>query len=84
MEEARFSVVFDAVADRLFRHWRLMIVAAWLLYLAVIITGRWTQIQAFALPDTDDNLTLFSIASTRPTAGATFIGRASSICRLRG
>jgi hypothetical protein len=48
-------------AEPFFRHWRLMLVAAWLVYVAFIIINRWNLIQAFALPDTDDNLRLAQV-----------------------
>jgi hypothetical protein len=61
MNEERFSAWFDATADRLFRHWRLVLVAVWLLYVVFIIASRWTNIQAFALSDTDDNLRMAQV-----------------------
>jgi hypothetical protein len=48
-------------AEPFFRHWKLMLVAAWLLYAAFIIVSRWDLILAFALPDTDDNLRLAQV-----------------------
>ena len=61
MSEDRFSAGFDRVADFLFRHWRLVLVISWLLYAAFIISARWMQVQAFALPDTDDNLRMAQV-----------------------
>ncbi|HEY0628131.1 MAG TPA: AcrB/AcrD/AcrF family protein [Sphingomicrobium sp.] len=61
MGEDRFSALFDRVADRLFRHWRLVLVGFWLLYALFIIANRWANIQAFALPDTDDNLRMAQV-----------------------
>jgi hypothetical protein len=49
------------VAEPFFRHWRWALVAIWLLYIGFIIVNRWTLIQAFALPDTDDNLRLAQV-----------------------
>lgn len=61
MDAERFAALFDAAAERLYRHWRLVIILAWLAYVAFIILGRWAQIQAFALADTDDNLRLAQV-----------------------
>ena len=61
MNEERFSAWFDATADRLFRHWRLVLVAIWLLYVVFIIASRWANIQAFSLSDTDDNLRMAQV-----------------------
>ena len=48
-------------AEPFFRHWPWVLVAAWLLYVAFIIADRWNLVQAFALPDTDDNLRLAQV-----------------------
>jgi hypothetical protein len=61
MAEDRFAALQAKVAEPFFRHWRWMLVAAWLLYILFIITNRWGLIQAFALPDTDDNLRLAQV-----------------------
>ena len=49
------------VAEPFFRHWRWVIVIAWLAYVLFIIAGRWQLVQAFALPDTDDNLRMAQV-----------------------
>lgn len=61
MNEDWFAARFDAVADRLNRHWPLILIGAWLLYVIFMIAGRWAFIQAFALPDTDDNLRMAQV-----------------------
>lgn len=61
MKEDRFLALQSRVAELFFRHWRWMLVAAWLLYILFIITNRWGLIQAFALSDTDDNLRLAQV-----------------------
>ena len=61
MDEDWFAARFNSVADRLSRHWRLILVGAWLLYIVFIIIGRWAGIQAFALGDTDDNLRMAQV-----------------------
>jgi hypothetical protein len=49
------------MSEIFFRRWRSMLVVAWLLYILFIIINRWQLIQAFALPDTDDNLRLAQV-----------------------
>jgi hypothetical protein len=61
MDEERLRAIQERVAGPLFRHWQWVIVGAWLLYIAFIVSNRWTLIQAFALPDTDDNLRLAQV-----------------------
>ncbi|MCF2514793.1 AcrB/AcrD/AcrF family protein [Sphingomonas sp. G124] len=61
MTEDRFAKLQAKVADPFFRHWRLMLVLAWLTYVVVVIAGRSGSIHAFALPDTDDNLRLAQV-----------------------
>jgi hypothetical protein len=61
MTEDRFVALQSRVAEPFFRHWRWMLVAAWLLYVLFIISNRWGPIQAFALGDTDDNLRLAQV-----------------------
>lgn len=43
------------------RHWRLLVVLAWLGFCAWFLFNRWTAIQIFALPDTDDNLRMSQV-----------------------
>src|SRR5687768_12831640 len=50
-----------AVADFLARHWKSILVALWLAYAIAVIASRWTSVQAFALPDTDDNLRMAQV-----------------------
>ena len=61
MSEDRLAALQARLAEPFFRHWRWMLVAAWLLYVLFIITNRWNLVQAFALPDTDDNLRLAQV-----------------------
>ncbi len=49
------------VNEVLVRHWRLVVVAAWLLYAAWFLFQRWGAIRGFALGDTDDNLRLAQV-----------------------
>ena len=43
------------------RHWKLLTVAAWLLFCAWFVFTRWPNIQAFALGDTDDNMRMVQV-----------------------
>lgn len=61
MTEDRFAALQAKIAEPFFRHWRWIVVAAWLAYILFIIANRWHLIQAFALPDTDDNLRLAQV-----------------------
>lgn len=61
MSEDRLEALQQRIAEPFFRHWRWVLVAAWLAYVLFITSNRWTLIQAFALPDTDDNLRLAQV-----------------------
>jgi hypothetical protein len=61
MSVDRMAALQQRIAGPFFRHWRWMLVAVWLLYILFIIINRWTLIEAFALPDTDDNLRLAQV-----------------------
>ena len=61
MTEDAFERWGQKVSELFFRHWRLLLVLAWLTYAAVAIIIRWQLIQAFALPDTDDNLRMAQV-----------------------
>lgn len=61
MGEGVFQRLERTVPELFFRHWRLVLVAAWLLYIVVIVSSRWTSIQLLGLPDTDDNLRLAQV-----------------------
>jgi hypothetical protein len=61
MNEDRLAELFSRASELFFRRWRLVLVLAWLAYAAAAITGKWGLIQAFALPDTDDNLRLAQV-----------------------
>ncbi len=61
MSADRLEALLQRVAGPFFRHWRWVLVGAWLLYAVFIIANRWGFIEAFALPDTDDNLRLAQV-----------------------
>ena len=43
------------------RHWKLISVAAWLAFCAWFVFVRWSNIHAFALGDTDDNMRMMQV-----------------------
>ena len=43
------------------RHWKFITVAAWLLFCAWFVYTRWSNIQTFALGDTDDNMRMMQV-----------------------
>jgi len=61
MNEQDLEQSFARLAGWFFRRWKLVLVLSWLAYVAVAILTRWNLIQAFALPDTDDNLRMAQV-----------------------
>jgi hypothetical protein len=61
MAEGKLDELQARLAEPFFRHWRWVIVAAWLLYIAWITLNRLGPIHAFALGDTDDNLRIAQV-----------------------
>ena len=61
MTEGTFERLSRAASEWFFRHWRLVIVIAWLLYVVAMLASRSGPIQALALGDTDDNLRLAQV-----------------------
>ena len=61
MTEGVFQRLERSMPDLFFRHWRRVLVIAWLLYIIAIVSSRWLPVQALALPDTDDNLRLAQV-----------------------
>ena len=61
MTEGVFQRLERTVPDLFFRHWRRVLVVAWLLYVVLTVVARWIPIQALALGDTDDNLRLAQV-----------------------
>ena len=43
------------------RHWRWLVVLAWALFAAWLITTKWTNIAGFVLTDTDDNMRMSQV-----------------------
>ena len=61
MGESKFERLGNIMPDLFFRHWRWVIVVAWLVYAIIAIANRWLSIEALALADTDDNLRLAQV-----------------------
>jgi hypothetical protein len=61
MEDRGVDPVQEKVSAFLLQHWRLILVGAWILYIAFSLMTKWMSIQAFALPDTDDNLRMAQV-----------------------
>ncbi len=61
MDEGGLDRLQERLAGPFFRHWRIVLIAIWLIYAVWIIAGRWAQIRGFALPDTDDNLRIAQV-----------------------
>jgi hypothetical protein len=55
----------DLSPDRLLalvdRHWKLVVVVAWALLCAWYVNERWSDLRAFALGDTDDNMRMMQV-----------------------
>jgi hypothetical protein len=54
-------LTWDETLDWAARHWRGIVLAAWLCACAWMLYQRWTGIHWFALPDTDDNLRMAQV-----------------------
>ncbi|WP_294123975.1 AcrB/AcrD/AcrF family protein [Sphingomonas sp.] len=61
MDEVRLTQRLSQLRGWFFRRWKTVLVLLWLAYAAATIAGRWRLIQAFALPDTDDNLRMAQV-----------------------
>lgn len=61
MDEDRLTQRLAGLSGWFFRRWKTVLVLLWLAYAAATIAGRWRLIQAFALPDTDDNLRMAQV-----------------------
>ena len=61
MLKRKDDVSLDRILALLERHWKLITVAAWLLFCAWFVFTRWSSIQAFALGDTDDNMRMMQV-----------------------
>ena len=51
----------DRVLDFVDRHWKWIVVGAWLAFCPYFVVDRWNAIRFFALGDTDDNLRMSQV-----------------------
>ena len=51
----------NRVLDLLDRHWKWVVVLAWLAFCTYFLIERWNTIRWFALPDTDDNMRISQV-----------------------
>ncbi len=61
MLKRKDDVPVDRILALLERHWKLVTVGAWLLFCAWFIYSRWSNIIAFDLGDTDDNMRMMQV-----------------------
>lgn len=61
MLKRKDDVPVERVLALLERHWKLLTIAAWLLFCAWFVYSRWSNILAFSLSDTDDNMRMMQV-----------------------
>ncbi|HVL79015.1 MAG TPA: AcrB/AcrD/AcrF family protein [Sphingomicrobium sp.] len=61
MNERKEELWLERGGNLLDRHWKSIVVAAWLIFCAIFIYQRWAGIHGFALGDTDDNLRMSQV-----------------------
>ena len=61
MLKRKDDVLVERTLAFLERHWKLITLASWLLFCAWFVYSRWTNIHAFALGDTDDNMRMMQV-----------------------
>ena len=61
MDERKDQLWTDRAGQWLDRHWKSIVLVAWLLFCAWYIRDRWTEIRWFALGDTDDNMRMMQV-----------------------
>ena len=61
MAKRKDELLAERSVDLLDRHWKLVIVAGWLIFCAWFLYSRWNGIELFALRDTDDNLRMSQV-----------------------
>jgi hypothetical protein len=61
VSERKDQVDVEPILRLLDRHWRWVTVVAWLLLCAWFVYNRWSQIHAFDLLDTDDNMRISQV-----------------------
>jgi hypothetical protein len=61
MLKRKDDLPIERILALLERHWKLITIAAWLLFCAWFVFARWSNIIAFALGDTDDNMRIMQV-----------------------
>ena len=61
MLKRKDDLPIERILAHLERHWKLISVAAWLAFCAWFVFVRWSNIHAFALGDTDDNMRMMQV-----------------------
>ena len=61
MLKRKDDLPIERILALLERHWKLITVAAWLGFCAWFVFVRWSNIHAFALGDTDDNMRMMQV-----------------------
>ncbi|QIK78517.1 hypothetical protein G7077_05995 [Sphingomonas piscis] len=61
MGEGKDQLVLERVGEWLDRHWKWVVLLAWLAFCAWLLNQRWGPVHAFALADTDDNLRMAQV-----------------------
>jgi hypothetical protein len=61
MKQGKDRQAIEALGRWLDRHWKWVVVAAWLLFCTYFLWQRWNAIHLFALGDTDDNLRMSQV-----------------------
>ena len=61
MLKRKDDLPIERILALLERHWKLITVAAWLAFCAWFVFVRWSNIHAFALGDTDDNMRMMQV-----------------------
>ena len=61
MRQRKNELTAERAIELLERHWKWVVVAAWLLLCAWFIFQRWDQIRFFGLGDTDDNMRMMQV-----------------------
>jgi hypothetical protein len=61
MRQRKNELTAERAIDLLERHWKWVVVLAWVLFCAWFIVDRWGSIQTFNLGDTDDNMRMMQV-----------------------
>ena len=61
MAQGNIEQRISGFGELLDRHWRLVVIAVWLIYCAWFVYTKWAAIHAFGLIDTDDNMRISQV-----------------------